>query len=109
MIGIILIIALFIGLGLYLLTGRGAFLIAGYNSMSEEERAQYDEKALAKFMGKMILALSFSMGFWALSIGLAKDWLFYVGLVLFMLTILFMMIYMNTNQRFKKKHEENHF
>lgn len=34
-----------------LLTGRGGFLIAGYNTSSIEKKAQYDEKKLCRTMG----------------------------------------------------------
>lgn len=52
-----LIISSFIGLliiamAIVLLTGRGAFLIAGYNTLSKEEKEKYDSRALCCFMGK---------------------------------------------------------
>lgn len=31
--------------------GKGAGFIAGYNTMSESEKAEYDEVAMCKFMG----------------------------------------------------------
>ena len=36
-------------------------MIAGFNTMSEEEKEKYDTVALCKFMGKTMFALSFSM------------------------------------------------
>lgn len=33
-------------LGIALLQGKGAWLIAGYNTLSDEEKAKYDELAL---------------------------------------------------------------
>lgn len=39
-----------------LLRGRGAMLIAGYNTASDEERARYDEKKLCKTVGFCMLA-----------------------------------------------------
>ena len=35
--GIMIIIALFIVLGIFLINGKGSFLIIGYNAKSEEE------------------------------------------------------------------------
>ena len=55
MIIIAIIIVLFNVLGIYLSTGRGTFLIAGYNTMPKEEKEKYDAVALCKFMGKMML------------------------------------------------------
>ncbi len=43
--------ALFVGLGVLFSKGKGAFLIAGYNTMSKEKKARYDKNALCRFMG----------------------------------------------------------
>ena len=61
MIVMLLVIGLFIALGVVLINGKGSFLIAGFNTMSLEEKEQYDVIALCKFMEKMMFALSFSM------------------------------------------------
>ncbi len=97
-----IMIGLFIVLGIVLYSGRGSFFIAGYNTMLKEEKDKYDTVALCKFMGKMMFALSFSMVFWVLSEVFEKDWLFTIGLILFIGIIVFMMIYVNTGNRFKK-------
>ena len=46
---------LFVVMGISLLAGRGAWLIAGYNTMPKKERERYDERALCRFMGKLML------------------------------------------------------
>lgn len=38
-------------LSIVLLSGRGSFLIAGYNTADKEEKAKYDEKKLCRVMG----------------------------------------------------------
>lgn len=38
-------------MSLYLLSGRGAMLIAGYNTATEEEKLRYDEKKLCRTVG----------------------------------------------------------
>ena len=53
------IIVLFFVAALFMLKGKGSFLIAGYNTMSKEEKARYDEKALTKFIGRIMLIISF--------------------------------------------------
>lgn len=98
----ILIIALFVILGIFLYNGKGAFLIAGYNTLPKEEKEKYDEKALSKFMGKAMFALSFSMVFWVLGDYFKTMMLFIIGLILFMAIIFFIIIYANTGNRFKK-------
>ena len=39
--------------------GKGAFLLAGFNTMAQEDKEQYDEKALARFMGKTMYGYCF--------------------------------------------------
>ena len=101
-VGILLTTALFIVLGVVFSLGRGAFLIAGYNTSSKEEKAKYNEKALCKFMGKSNFVLAFSVFLWGLSNLVNQPILFGIGLILFIGTITFMVIYVNTKNRFKK-------
>lgn len=82
--------------------GKGSSLIAGFNTLPEEEKDKYDTDALCKFMGKMMFVLSFSMGLWIISEVYEWRWLFFLGLLLFAGTIIFLLVYMNTGNRFKK-------
>ncbi|MFS0749907.1 DUF3784 domain-containing protein [Oceanobacillus sp. 1P07AA] len=97
-----LVIGLFIVFGIFLINGKGSFLIAGYNTMPPEEKENYDTVALCKFMGKMMFALSFCMLLWALSDAYEVNWLFYIGIALFIVIVVFMLIYINTGNRFEK-------
>ena len=45
------IIALMLILSVVLLSGRGAFLIAGYNTSSPNNKAKYNEKRLCRVIG----------------------------------------------------------
>ena len=90
-------------LGVFLLNGRGTFLIAGFNTLPKEEKAKYDKLALSKFYGKTILALSVSMVFWLLSDILQNNVLFIIGLILFAGIIVFSLVYSNFGVRFKKE------
>jgi len=96
-------VVLFVILGIIFSTGKGAFLIAGYNTASKKEKEKYDEKALCKFMGKGMFGLAFSTLLWALSDIYAIKWLFYVGLVLYIIVIIFIIVYANTSKTIKKK------
>ena len=56
-------------------TGRGAWFIAGFNTMSDEERAQYNPKKVARgggmiTLGSSILCASISMNTTAMIAGL---------------------------------------
>jgi len=42
------IAAVFAIIGIVQLSGRGAWFVAGYNTMTQEEKAQYDPKAIAR-------------------------------------------------------------
>ena len=46
-----LVAAVFAGIAVLLLSGKGAWLIAGYNTSSPEEKQKYDEKRLCRVMG----------------------------------------------------------
>jgi len=83
--------------------GKGAFLLAGYNTMSEDEKAQYDEVALCKFMSKIMYGISLSLFLWALSEGLKNQLLFIIGLILFISLLIFALVYSNTGNRFKRE------
>ena len=87
---------------IFLANGKGTFLLSGYNSLSDSEKAEYDERALCKFMSKIMLGLSFSTFLWALSDLIEHQILFIIGLVLFISILVFGLVYMNTGNRFKK-------
>lgn len=99
-------------LGLYMLQGKGTFLIAGYNTMPKEEKAKYDGPAMARFIGKLLFVLAFTMLFWLVGMLLEKSWMFYIGVALFLGFTGAALIYMNTGGRFLKQppargHEKN--
>lgn len=100
-INLIILIPLII-LAIALSKGKGASLLAGYNTMSAEKKAQYDEVALCKFMSKIMYGLSFSIFLWALSDLLDMQILFVIGLILFTCLIILAVVYPNTGNRFKR-------
>ncbi len=81
-----------------LLLGKGAFLIAGFNTMSESEKKKYDSKALCRFIGKILLPIGILMP----SVAIDFAWISgaYTGLVVIL--SLFAVIYLNTGNRFRK-------
>lgn len=44
-------VALFAALSIFLLAGKGSWLIAGYNTASQKEKQAYDEKRLCRVVG----------------------------------------------------------
>jgi len=60
---VILVLLCFMGiLSVILLSGRGSFLIAGYNTSSKEEKAQYNEKRLCRVVGGGLAVITLIMG-----------------------------------------------
>ena len=56
MIGLCITLALILFFGILFRRGKGGFLIAGWNLMSPEERARYDEKAVFRNMSAMMFS-----------------------------------------------------
>ena len=99
----ILISLSLIGLSIPLLMGKGTGLIAGYNTMSPEEKKRYDGPALARFTGKILLVIGLATlpyGVGIFCFGL--EWLTWVYLTVMIGLSVFAAIYCNTGNRFKK-------
>lgn len=93
---------LFTVMALVLLTGRGAFLIAGYNTASKKEKEKYDSKALCRFMGKILLPIGIFTPLVAIGGIYEIDWmntLYTFGVIALSI---FAVIYANTGNWFKK-------
>ena len=103
---IIIMIATFVPLfliSLLLLSGRGAFLISGYNMMSKEAKANYDEKALCRGVGKLLIVINLCLMILFIGIHLEADWLTVAGTAALLITSLSGIIYMNTGNRYLKE------
>lgn len=94
---------LFIVLGIVFIQGKGAFLIAGYNTSSKAEKEKYNEKALCRFMGKMMFLFAVCFLVMILSDMLENLAFLWIGLGLFGAVVVFTLIYANTGNRFKNK------
>ncbi|MFR3274301.1 MAG: DUF3784 domain-containing protein [Collinsella phocaeensis] len=55
----------FLVLSIPLLAGRGSWLVAGYNTMTPSQRAQYDERKLCRATGCMLLGVSIAFSLMA--------------------------------------------
>lgn len=95
----ILMIALFILLGIMLSLGKWSFLIAGFNTMTKEEKAKYDVMSLCKFM----FIIAFCITLFTLSDIFMMKILFNIGTVILIVSIIFVIIYANTGNRFERK------
>lgn len=79
------IIGIFLVISIILLMGKGAFFIAGYNTASDKEKAQYYEKKLCRIIGLGFLVITLGLLFlifnetWGLYIMIAS---IMIGLVI---------------------------
>lgn len=94
--------SLFTGLGLLFFRGKGAFLIAGYNTSSKQEKEKTDVKALTRFMGKLMFFFSACFLIMATSDLFASMIPLWIGLALFLVGCIGAVIYANTGNRFQK-------
>lgn len=93
---------IFLMIGIIFTQGKGAFLIAGYNTSSKEEKAKYDEKALCKFMGKVMFSFVVCFLIMATSDIFNSMIPIWIGWALFLCITIFALIYSNTGNRFRK-------
>ena len=96
------IAALFITLGIVFASGRGANLIAGYNTASREEKTHTDEKKLLKAMSVFMFVLAGCFLVSASSEIFHVKLLIWIGQALFVVAIIAGLIYLNTGNRFRK-------
>jgi hypothetical protein len=92
-------------MSIFLLCGKGAFLIAGYNTMSKEEQAKYDEKALCRSTGKFLLWITCCVMFLPFCIYSEDLWMTFCIVGIIMVSTIIFLIYANTGNRFHKKED----
>jgi len=79
-----------------LLSGRGVFLIAGYNTASPEKKATYDEKKLCRVTGGGLLVCGILLLLWAIIGENAPPWFVAVLTVVTLLDVIVMVWLSNT-------------
>lgn len=52
----------FVALGITFFLGKGSFLIAGYNTLDQQEKAKYSEKRLMKCMSAFCFSMTVMFG-----------------------------------------------
>jgi hypothetical protein len=88
-----------------LLTGRGSFLIAGYNTLPGETKDKYDQPALCRFVGKVLIPFDVLMIAIAVGAVTHAPWTGVAGIIggIGCLPYLIAMaVYANTGNRFQK-------
>ncbi len=85
-----------------LLCGKGGRLLAGYNTMTPEERAALDERALCRFWGKILLPMGALLPSVAVGGIYDKVWPALAYLTLMLGLAAFAIVYSSTGKRFRK-------
>lgn len=99
MIGQGIMTLVFLALGILFAFGKGAFLIAGYNVMSKEEKARYDEKKMLKYMSAMMFTCAACMAVGWIGTFVEKQWLVTLGFCLLIPCVVCFLIRMNKASR----------
>ncbi len=96
------VMLLMLVMSVFLLMGKGAWLIAGYNTLDKKEQEKYDSAALCRFVGKYLLSVSLLMP--ALPVGwiFGLNWLIAAYILYMLVATFFVMVYCNTGNRFRK-------
>ncbi|MDR1028567.1 MAG: DUF3784 domain-containing protein [Clostridiales Family XIII bacterium] len=105
MFGIVVIgavIVLFLVMGCYFLTGKGGFLVAGYNTKSAKNKAKYDERALCRSVGWVMIAVTFCLMLLCVAMSFDISWLLNCAIGLMIAIVIGYVIYANTGNRFRK-------
>lgn len=99
MVIVIISMAILLVIALVLRKGKGSWLIAGYNSMSEKEKAKYDEKKLCKDVSSILFGIIASMGVSVVGELFNITWLSTVSLILILLIVVVGVIAANVRSR----------
>jgi cytochrome bd-type quinol oxidase subunit 2 len=105
---ILIVALLFLVLSIFLFNGKGAWLIAGYNTASKEEQEKYDQKKICKAAGyvcvvcAVMLCIMAYMGY-RVDSGLMNEdamlpfaWIF---IVVISISVIAAITYMNTKAK----------
>ena len=84
-----------------LMQGKGANLIAGFNTMSEKAKEKYDSAAMCRFIGRYLLSLTIFQAC-SLALGGKYRWLIWAYVAYAIISVICVIIYCNTGNRFKK-------
>lgn len=97
-----IVFVVFIGLSAYMKAGRGAFLINLYVFMPPEKKALYDEKALCRFNGNLLLLADLFLIFMVVAGIFEITWLLILLFVVLIVISIAATVYSFTDPKFKK-------
>ncbi len=101
-----IVIAIMVGIfGWLIKVKKVTWLISGFNTASEEKKAEYDIEKLCKYYGNFLYILSTIYLLWGiilLLLPLYTDLIIWCGFISSFVAIVISIIYFNTGNRLKK-------
>ena len=86
-------------MGVLFAFGKGGFLIAGWNTMSPQEKARYDEKKVYRNMSAMMFSAAGALGLVILGAALEKKMLMSLGFGLLLFCVIFFAVRVNRAEK----------
>ena len=90
-----IVFALLVLMTITFFSGKGSALIAGFNTMSEEEKSKYDVKKLCRGMGWGFSVIDIMILIMLLGENVLPAWYVYVFVTVVIVDIIFMIFYGN--------------
>lgn len=88
-------------ISLVLLSGKGSFLVAGLNSMSDKERSKYNEKAICRFLGMIFMPIGIGIPLAEVGFSFGMKWLPGIWAVITIAVVVAAVMHINKNKKFK--------
>ena len=97
-------------MGLIIQSGKANSMIAGYNNLSEEDKAKWDPAALSRFVGRVILILPAGILLIAcipILLDVYPIIFLFASWILYLVIMVGGVIYLNAGNRFKRRNDNN--
>ncbi|MCL2396446.1 MAG: DUF3784 domain-containing protein [Defluviitaleaceae bacterium] len=95
------IFLLLVAIGITLIRGKGGWLLAGWNTMSPEKRAKYNQKSLFRFAGCLIILSGVFVVITMVVAYFENHTAAIASIITFMVVLVAGVIYANTSKRFR--------
>ena len=107
MVAVWIIFILLLVLSAFLITGRGSFLIAGYNTSSQEEKEKYNVKKLCRTTGiSLLLILLATPGLFIIPLESVYRTPYFIFYLIFMLADIGFTMYFTNNHCYRRGYEK---
>lgn len=89
-------------IGVVLLSGRGANMIAGYNTMSKEKKDKINETALCKAVGSFVLTMGIFAGIVIVFALFSMTWVVYALITFMGISCIFFILFVTKSKKIRK-------